>query len=368
MEGRFLGRDIVEQPTCPFCSMPIERPRELAARMPHEMPVGSCSCGAVYAFDVTGHTLGTAMIEALVFGCNGDWDLAWGLLPEEDYIEKIVQHYDLETHLIVHGGVYQGRRISGTLYFIKLHEDILEVTQEGMRKNLEKAAPALRETPPPKVHGKALSKKEVEELVKGYDIDALLEAADHDRRLLRHIQRLLYTVDPLLRYKASDLLGKVTASIATRDPGTVSKLLQGFFTSISDTAASSWGALDAIGEIIRHSPEQFAGFLPHLYPLLRDKALIPEVLRALGRIGAVRPELLRGKAFHFIPLLDDPDPEIRGYAAILLGNLGAHEARDDLTRLLGDSSSLEIYRQGTLERMTVSQLASESLQRLSKEE
>jgi hypothetical protein len=64
--------------------------------MPHEMPVGSCSCGAVYACDETGHNLGSAMIEALVFGCNMDWDLAWGLLPEEDYLEKLVENYDLE--------------------------------------------------------------------------------------------------------------------------------------------------------------------------------------------------------------------------------------------------------------------------------
>ena len=88
VEGRFLGRDVIERPSCPFCGTLIEKPKELAVRMPHEMPVGACSCGAVYAFDVTGHNLGTAMIEALVFGCNGDWDLAWDLLPEEDYLQK----------------------------------------------------------------------------------------------------------------------------------------------------------------------------------------------------------------------------------------------------------------------------------------
>ena len=124
MVGRFSGRDIVEQPTCPFCHLPIEKPEELDTRRPGEMPVGACSCGAVYACDVTGHNLGTAMIEALVFSCNGDWDLAWDLLPEEDYLESQVTNYDCESHLIVHGNAYGGRHIRGTLYFIKLHDDI----------------------------------------------------------------------------------------------------------------------------------------------------------------------------------------------------------------------------------------------------
>jgi HEAT repeat protein len=73
---------------------------------------------------------------------------------------------------------------------------------------------------------------------------------------------------------------------------------------------------------------------------------------------------MREKAFHFVPLLQDPEPEIRGYAAILLGNLGAHEAKDDLTRLAEDSVDMEVYRDGQLEKRTIGQLASEALDKL----
>jgi len=52
--------------------MLIQRPDQVPSR---EMPLGTCSCGAVYACDVTGHNLGSAMIEALVHACTGDWDL-----------------------------------------------------------------------------------------------------------------------------------------------------------------------------------------------------------------------------------------------------------------------------------------------------
>ena len=111
--------------------------------MPNEMPVGACLCGAVYACDVTGHNLGTAMMDALLFACNGDWDLAWGLLPEEDYLENELRQYDFETHLVVHSGAYEGRNVTGVLYFIRLDQDIREVTEPGFRKEIEKApAPA----------------------------------------------------------------------------------------------------------------------------------------------------------------------------------------------------------------------------------
>jgi len=83
-QGSTSKKEPTREVTCPFCGKPIERPRELATHRPREMPVGSCTCGAVYAYDATGHNLGAAFVEALVFACNWDWDLAWGLLPEED--------------------------------------------------------------------------------------------------------------------------------------------------------------------------------------------------------------------------------------------------------------------------------------------
>ena len=328
------------------------------------MPVGRCSCGAVYAFDVTGHNLGTAMTEALVFGCNGDWDLAWDLLPEEDYIEAQVKNYDLETHLIIQGGVYQGRRIAGTLYFIRVHRDFRELTSKGA-KGRPHRAPSVSRTSSGKQKGrKSFSKKEVEALVNAYDLEPLLSMAEQDKRIIRDLQRLLYSVDKLFRWRAADVMGRVSAVIATYDPGAISKLLQRLFSSMMDTAASSWGSLDAIGEIISNSPEHFAGYVPQLYQFASDRSLLAEVLRALGNIGAKRPDLMRAKASLFVPLLQDPDPEIRGYTAILLGNLGAGEARDDLTRLAQDSTEMEVYRNGHLEKQTLNQLAAKALEKL----
>jgi hypothetical protein len=364
IESKLLGRKPFERPACPFCGLNIEKPKELNTRMPGEMPVGSCSCGAVYAYDATGHSLGTAMVEALVFGCNGDWDLAWDLLPEEDYLEKQVKNYDLETHLILPGGAYEGRRIAGTLFFIRLHQDVREVTEEGARRRLDKATPISQKNSFKKRNRKLFSKKEVETWVNEYKLDAMLSIAERDPRIIRDLQRLLYSAENGLRWRAADILGRVSALIAQKDPGTISKLLQGLFTSVTDTAASSWGSLVAIGEILSHNPEQFAGYLPQLYPLMRDRGLLPDVLRALAKIGQTRPDLIRKKTFYFIPLLQDRDPEIRGYAAILLGNLSAHEAIEDLEALGDDAASFETYRDGHVRTQAVGEMVSKALEKL----
>jgi hypothetical protein len=364
MEGRFVGREIVDKPTCPFCGTLIERPKGMRTRMPCEMPLGRCTCGAVYACDVTGHNLGEAMVEALVFACNEDWDRAWELLPEEDYLEDQVKHYDYETHLLVHGGVYQGRRIGGTLFFIRLNREVHEASHKEDQKPVERVSPVRDRPSTGRSVKRSFSKEEVESLVSGYQLDPLMDMAGRDKRIIRDLRRLLYSADRLLRWRAAEALGKVCAVIAESDLETVSRLLQGLFTSVSDTAASSWGALDAIGEIISRRPEAFSGYLPRLYQLTRDRALLAEILRALGKIAEAKPDLLRKMTFQFIPLLQDPDPEVRGYSAILLSLLKAIEARDDLLRLEHDPSAIEIYRNGDLVRITVGELSSQSLKTL----
>jgi len=344
--------------------MPVERPKKLKTRRPGDMPVGSCSCGAVYAFDATGHNLGSAFIEALVFGCNMDWDLAWGLLPEEDYLEKVVENYDYEKNLIVSGGFYEGRRISGALYFIRLHRDIREVTNQGVQKTLERAVPASPASSAGANRGKALTKKEAEDLIRSYQIDPLLSMAGQDKRIITDLLRLLYSGDELVRLRAAEMLGKVADVIAQKEPEAVSNLLQRLFTAVSDTGASSWGAMDAIGEIIGHSAEIFAGYIPALYQFLENEALRAKVLRAVGRIAGARPELIRKSAFRFTPFLHHPEPETRGYAAWLLGHLGIAAAKEDLTRLKNEDQKIGLYENGTIVIKTVGQLASEALEKL----
>ena len=96
--------------------------------------------------------MGSALIEALVFGCNMDWDLAWGLVPEEDYQWDVIDNYDLNTHLVVPGGFYESRRIAGALFFVRLHKDVQEVTSEGVMFPAYSCTPQRQPDPHPYSH------------------------------------------------------------------------------------------------------------------------------------------------------------------------------------------------------------------------
>ncbi|HBV96239.1 MAG: hypothetical protein JL50_01675 [Peptococcaceae bacterium BICA1-7] len=363
------GRNIIKRPQCPFCGMSLDRPRELETRRPGEMPVGSCEgCGAVYAFDATGRNLGATFIEALVFGCDMDWDLAWSLSLGEDYLEAMLENYDLESNYIVPGGFFEGRKIPGVLYFIRLQKDIQEATAGGVKRNLDRAAdPIPGYAPENRDSFKRYTKKEVEEIVAGYQVDKLMQAAGQDKKIIRILQRLLCS-DNLTRLRSAEFIGRSATIIARTDPGTVTVLLQNLFGSLSDTGSANLGALDAIGEIIGGCPDVFIGYMPALYHFLQESDKRPQVVRALARIAQKRPDLVRKTIFRLLPYLQDSDPETRGYTALLLGHLRAPEAKDHLKPITGDGAGLNVYTKGHFEKRTVGFLAQEALERISSKE
>ena len=201
----------------------------------------------------------------------------------------------------------------------------------------------------------------VEKLVQEYQLDPITSAARKDKRIIRYLQRLLYSGDAQFRQRAAESLGRACAVIAERDPGIVSKLLQGLFYSITDTAAFPWGAFEAIGEIISHRPDLFGGYAPQLYQFLADETRKPQAVQALGRIAKSSPDILRKHTLHFFAFLEDPDPAVRGYTAWLMGNLGAYEAKKDLQKLLQESHEIEIYEKGIIDKKSVGQVASNAL-------
>ena len=81
-------------------------------------------------------------------------------------------------------------------------------------------------------------------------------------------------------------------------------------------------------------------------------------------VAECRPDILRKKGYQFIPLLNDPVPIIRGYAAMLLGKLEAGEAKDDLAGLVDDDAQVGVYEAGQLATRSVGDLAAHALSRL----
>ncbi len=115
-----LGRRVREEkdsaPKCPFCHELLDIPENIKSEG-GDFLGGRCSCGAVYACDPTGHNVGQAYLDALMYAYGDDWDRL-NSSGETDYSEAVF-NYDVRTHRLT--PVEDIRRdFSGKIFFVKL--------------------------------------------------------------------------------------------------------------------------------------------------------------------------------------------------------------------------------------------------------
>lgn len=135
-------RKIKNPPWCPFCGHKVGRAGNAQQRKLNEFPVGQCQCGAIFTCDATGHNVGAAMVEALVHACKDNWDFAWELLPEDDYLTGRIENYDEQTHEVYEKGNIDGRYVRGVLYFVRLHTEIADIAARLEEKKANQVAEA----------------------------------------------------------------------------------------------------------------------------------------------------------------------------------------------------------------------------------
>lgn len=369
---------IAEQPWCPFCGIAVGRPSHAVERKMTEFPVGRCQCGAVYASDATGHNVGAAIVETLVYACNDNEDLAWELLPEDDYLTGRLENYDETAHEVIAKKNLDGRAVRGVLYFVRLHTDMQDVAQRLKEKKDEISQRAVGSfvkdrivdiEPAPDENRKRqkANKRLVKSLVDQEDIDALVLLCLDDKKTLRLMQRLLYHPDEGQRWRMAYIIGQTTARVATREPGSVSELLHRLFEACVDSAATPWGMVETIGYVIAMRPDIFGAFTRYLLSHVAEDSTRNQAIWALAEIAGPRPDLIRNTpfytTFHF---LGHPDPQIRGQVARLLGRIGASEAVMQLFELGGDKEQFCYYKEGELVFSTVGEAAQKALQQIDK--
>lgn len=356
------------KPWCPFCGMDVGRTTDSFERKLTEFPVGKCDCGAIYVCDATGHNIGAAMVECLVYACGDDWDLAWELIPEDDYLTGRIENYDDQQHRVVDTGNMDGRAIRGVLYFVRLHKDMADVAQKVKKGQVKSSGqvnavhtaclPEVEPARDPKRIKKRASKKNIKELVQQGDVDQLVDYCLDDRKTLRFMQRLLYEPVEAERYYCAWMIGKVCARVATREPGPVADLLHRLFEACSDSAATSWGMVETIGSIVAARPDIYGAFTRHLLNFLGDESTQAPVIWALGEIASTRPDLIRKVSFYStFQFLEHADPLMRGLTVRLLGRIHAKEASFQVMGLQKDQNEITIYEQGRPVQTTVAQLA-----------
>ncbi|OAQ20127.1 DVU0298 family protein [Thermosulfurimonas dismutans] len=347
-------------PKCPFCGRPVAPPQNLGFQFA-DMDAGFCECGAVYVSDVTGYSRGAAFAEALFLAAGGDWELAWDLIPGEDYQESLLEPYDQVTHQVIPEGSFEGRKISGVLYFIKLADDIREVSREKIPEIRQKRK---REEAPPGFRPRKIRRPEAERLVSEDRFKELLLLCRHQPLNLRTLQKVLYHPEPALRFRTVKFLGKIAAELADEYPEEVADLMKRLLYASADSAASAWGALETVGEIIRYLPKRFGLYTRNLQAFLKYPEFRPAALFALSRIAEDHPELIRReKPFLLTEFLQDKEPLVRGLALLTIYRAGLKELTSSIKALLSDTAEFEMYipEEDTFRRFRVDELAAKIL-------
>jgi hypothetical protein len=359
------------RPWCPFCGQDVARPQYPDKRKLGEFALGSCECGAVYASDPSGFNVGAAIVELLVHACGDNWDMAWDLLPEEDYLTGRIEDYDEVTHQVVEKRNLDGRIIRGVLYFIRMQEDVADLSDRFQeKKKISGAQPVVpsmktkvEKKPDSRRTRKKANKNLVREMVQNRNADGLVTLCFDDKKTLRLLQRQLYEPDETKRWGIACFIGEVCSRVATRKPGMVSDLLHLLFEACSDSAASNWGAVESIGSIIAARPDIYGSFTRHLLAYIGDPSTRVQVLWALGTIAGKRPDLVRNTSFYqLIELLDSPHAEVKGYMVRLLGRLKAKEVAGKIRKLQDDATVLTIYENGRPVNTDIGTLAKEAMQ------
>ena len=367
-----MARGIIAyKPRCPFCDSPIDRPEEVEPRRLRDFDYGACKCGAVYVHDITGHNLGAAWVEALGFACNDDWDLAWSLAPGEDYEDGLLENYDIESHL-VHptGRTKDEKTVKGALVFIRMAKDVREVTHEGVIERLKtQVQPRMSEEAKNEAYierrSRRYSKQQVQALVESEEVEKITAMALEDPLVLRKIQRLLYSTDEMLMWKAITTLGAVAGALTTERPTLVGDLVRRLLLASGDSAATNWGSIETIGEIIRAQPKIYGSFARHILGFINDPPSCPAVLWAIGRIGELHPQVVRSSSFFALfGLLTSSEPKIRGLAVWAFGRMKAQEPLKAIQGMMDDTEELTLFNGNSIIYKTVGELASEAVERI----
>ncbi|MTI81304.1 MAG: PBS lyase [Firmicutes bacterium] len=211
-----------------------------------------------------------------------------------------------------------------------------------------------------------MDKQKIASLVDGKDFTIIIDMAQNNpKKVIRHLIRLTYTKDNLLRWKSIETLGLVSKEIAKNDPEVIRDIIRRFLWSMNDeSGGQSWSAPQAIAEIIYNNPDLFADLGPMMISSsMNEEMFQPGMLWAVGRLKG-KVEYINEVLPDIIKFLEAPKPYVRGYAAWAIGELGVRGSLDKLTKLVVDQSIVDIYIDGDLYQKTVGEIAYSSIEKL----
>jgi hypothetical protein len=335
-------------PECPYCGKYIDRPKDNMTEL-GEITSGRCTCGAVYVCDPTGHNVGEAYGDAIAFA-KGDWDI--GNLGLDEYDAKEMD-YDLKSHSRVS---VKGMNLhAGKLIFIRMTQPTDEkVATESVESSDPKTDAVLDD---PTFAGMKL-KAQVRCLLEKGLLDVVGKLALKDKNVIKWLISFSYDKEDQMTWRAIEAMGYVARALRTTHLDVLRETVRRLLWSMSDESGGiGWSAPETLGEIVRSDPEEFRDIIPILWSNREEESFRPGAVWALARVAGVRPDMVAFSSDNLKELVSDPNPAVRGYAALLVRATTPEGKEDILRKLSGDFGILRVYSNGLLREKTVSELA-----------
>ena len=199
-------------------------------------------------------------------------------------------------------------------------------------------------------------------------LEEVAELASGKKRVLGSLISLTFDADPQVVWRAIEGMGMAVDRVAASDKGSAKEHMRRLYWLITEEAgAVFWRAPERMAECCARVPTLFKNHIPiafHLLETLEEEDLEhlrPGALWAIGRLVGVARHDLPTVLPLVVEALDRPDPQARGMAVWCLGEVERTEFLEGRTDLLADSGPVHVYRNRTLEPLTVGRLTRDVL-------
>ena len=173
------------------------------------------------------------------------------------------------------------------------------------------------------------------------------------------LQRFLFDADDLLRWRAVEAGGRVAAARARVEVEAARDMVRRALWLMNDESGGVlWVGPEVIGAVLAHVPALDAEFLDVLASFLEEEPFRAGTRWALWRVALERPAAVAAAAGDALAAsLGDPDPAVRGHAALALASARGAGATSSLAR---DPAPLRVFdpRTGRFRATTVGGAAS----------
>lgn len=205
-------------------------------------------------------------------------------------------------------------------------------------------------------------RKRITALLEQNNVPELIALSEKEHGIFRILISLAYDKNQLLCWRAIEALGIISGNMARNEPERIRNLIGRLLWTIREESGGiGWSAPEMLGEIVRNSPDVFSDIGPIISSFYDEEMLKRGVLRALVRIGDIRPDLIQNSAVLVEPSLDNEDAQVRAYAIRLAGCLRLTACIKDIKHLRDDKNEITVYEKGFLRTMNVGDIAKETV-------